>query len=409
MAKKRPDRAKPYKVNWSEPQLNGGRKQRQRWFATQAEADLFKAQLTLDSGRRVPVDSTKWTLAEAVSFWLDDIKDRLSPNTWTGYADKVDKAVCILGDRALRTINADLLADLYRHLEREGGVTQRRDKNGDRMARPLSKQSVRHIHVVLSTFFTYAMREKRWLQENPCKMLPRSKVPKQAKGRKTRSLTVDEVFRLIDAAKASSLYPGLETVVRLLFEAGIRRSELCALAADSLTVDADGNPAVHIFRKVIIGHDKKPQLVEATKTHHSNRLVAIDNELATLLNAQLLAGKQQALLVGADYIREPALLLFPGNGFGEPMIPDTLTTRMRNLMKQAGIRNAPFGTHVARHTMGSFLIRDPATDPVTVSRRMGHSRTSTTMDIYGHDDVDTARKAATTAARIFRRDGNKKG
>jgi integrase len=60
------------------------------------------------------------------------------------------------------------------------------------------------------------------------------------------------------------------------------------------------------------------------------------------------------------------------------------------------------GTHLLRHSMGSHMLRGQ-TDIATISRRMGHSKVSTTLDIYLHSDDDAARKAADIATTMFKR------
>ncbi|WP_394892057.1 tyrosine-type recombinase/integrase [Mesorhizobium sp. AaZ16] len=83
------------------------------------------------------------------------------------------------------------------------------------------------------------------------------------------------------------------------------------------------------------------------------------------------------------------------------MKPDTATSRIRLLLDRAGVQGVRRGTHVFRHTMGSHLVR--STDIVTVSRRMGHSRVSTTADIYLHGDEVRDVEAGNLLGDIFSR------
>ena len=166
-------------------------------------------------------------------------------------------------------------------------------------------------------------------------------------------------------------------------------------------MDEAGNPAVLVFRKVTLGHDKQPKLTRS-KTSASNRLIPISPELAEMLAEQRVLVQKMVLVGGADYLRP--LLLFPGTGLGDPLVPVTLTSRMRLVLKQAGIgKDTPLGPHLLRHTMGSHMVRSKETDIVTVSKRMGHSRVSTTLDIYAHSDDDAARQGADVATKIFQR------
>jgi integrase len=398
IGKKDPKRKKPFSVYWEEYGLDGKRiSQRRNFFASRKEADEFAALKNLE--RRHHREPGRHSFGKAVDLWLEATKDRLSPNTWHGYADKIGKAVRFIGSMPLERVDRNVLGQLYKTLLREGGVTQRRDKAGRRMSRGLSSQSVQHVHRACSTFFRFCVREKGWIRENPCEFVS---PPRVVKSRRTRSLRRDEILTLIDVAANVDFSPGFGLLVRVLLEAGLRRSEVLALGLDAIVMDDQGRPAVSVFRKVTLGHDRKPILSEATKSHHSNRTIPISAELATLLAAQAKTVREMALAAGSDYLREPVMLLFPDNPFGDLTIPDTLTSRLRLLLRKAGIKDAPMGTHVLRHSMGSHMLRGQ-TDIATISRRLGHSKVSTTLDIYLHSDEDAAREAAEVAAAMFKK------
>ena len=76
---------------------------------------------------------------------------------------------------------------------------------------------------------------------------------------------------------------------------------------------------------------------------------------------------------GTDY-------LFVQND-GKPMNPDTISAWVSAFSVRRGLPH--INPHAFRHTVASVLINN-GQDIVTVSRRLGHSRTSTTLDIYSH-------------------------
>jgi integrase len=57
------------------------------------------------------------------------------------------------------------------------------------------------------------------------------------------------------------------------------------------------------------------------------------------------------------------------------------------------------GFHVLRHGFASYLIVDPRLDPVQVSKQLGHTRPSITLDRYSHL-FDQARHAADIRDRM---------
>ena len=62
----------------------------------------------------------------------------------------------------------------------------------------------------------------------------------------------------------------------------------------------------------------------------------------------------------------------------------------------------PIHPHKFRHTMASLLISN-GTDALTVSKRLGHSKVSTTTDIYSHAIKQADERAAESIADVILR------
>jgi integrase len=77
---------------------------------------------------------------------------------------------------------------------------------------------------------------------------------------------------------------------------------------------------------------------------------------------------------------------------GELMSPDNLSRDWRRLCRSKKLPLVSF--HSLRHSHASMLIR-AGKDILTVGRRLGHAKASTTLDVYGHlidgADADAAR------------------
>ena len=52
--------------------------------------------------------------------------------------------------------------------------------------------------------------------------------------------------------------------------------------------------------------------------------------------------------------------------------------------EKAGLTDPRPRIHDARHTHASWLIADPDVNMVTIQRRLGHEKITTTIDTYGH-------------------------
>ena len=82
------------------------------------------------------------------------------------------------------------------------------------------------------------------------------------------------------------------------------------------------------------------------------------------------------------------------------MDPDALTSKIRSLLRSAGIKKKGLQpVHGLRHIDGEHAFAN-GVDLVTVPKRLGHSRASTTADIYLHAMDDDA--AITAAQKIER-------
>jgi integrase len=66
---------------------------------------------------------------------------------------------------------------------------------------------------------------------------------------------------------------------------------------------------------------------------------------------------------------------------GSPLGPDLLTDRFADAMERSGLPHVTL--HTLRHTHASQLIRS-GVDILTVSRRLGHSKATVTLNTYGH-------------------------
>ncbi len=85
---------------------------------------------------------------------------------------------------------------------------------------------------------------------------------------------------------------------------------------------------------------------------------------------------------------------------GQPIHPDTITNWFAKFIKRSEL---PYVTlHSLRHTNATLMIAE-GTDVCTVSRRLGHANTATTLNIYAHALKSKDREAANTIERTLSR------
>jgi integrase len=83
---------------------------------------------------------------------------------------------------------------------------------------------------------------------------------------------------------------------------------------------------------------------------------------------------------------------------GDGLDPDAVSVRFAELCEAAGVRQVRL--HDVRHAHATLMLANGV--PVEViSKRLGHSRISTTMDLYVHPDRDQQRAAAATFGQLL--------
>jgi len=85
---------------------------------------------------------------------------------------------------------------------------------------------------------------------------------------------------------------------------------------------------------------------------------------------------------------------------GKPMHPDTVNQWLRSFAQRHGLGH--INSHAFRHTMASLLLHGNM-DIASISKRLGHAKISTTLDIYSHIMKESDQESAETIADIVLR------
>lgn len=161
----------------------------------------------------------------------------------------------------------------------------------------------------------------------------------------------------------------------LLFFTGVRCGEALALTFNDLK---DG----YIFiTKTIESHGKRE--ITTPKTYSSVRQIKIDFKL----EKDLLKLKT---FYSSNYDFDNSFYIFGGT---KPLSPSTINRRKILACNRAEIR--PITLHQFRHSHATFLIQNNI-PVIEVSKRLGHSKVSTTLDIYSHTDLAQEKRVLNT-------------
>jgi integrase len=375
-----------YRAIWKEPGPGGKPCSKSKNFERFSDAKAFAACMAQEVERRGVGNSEKFTLESYFKYWIDTLERRgeHSPKTIEGYRWQSAIATRNIGHMPLERVSTEALDQLYAKLLRDGGMP--RKPNGDN--RPLAARSVLNVHRVLHNGLDQA-RKWKLISENPAKD---AKAPSPRKSR-VKSFGREQVDRLLATAERD---PETYVITALFLACGLRRSELLGLAWDAVNLDA----ATLEVRRTVIEINHGPVMREATKTDDSFRTIAIPPTLVTLLRDQKARVQAAALKWGKGYQREP-MLAFPGLA-GAPMVPSSLTTRMRQVMRRADVAGLS-PCHAWRHTCATSLIHHAKENLKTVQARMGHSTPAITMALYVHPETEQDRAAANHFEDMIRR------
>jgi integrase len=157
------------------------------------------------------------------------------------------------------------------------------------------------------------------------------------------------------------LDPDLDLFVRLLITTGARRGEIAALR----WVHVDWTSSVVIIDEAL-SETRTGVRIKETKTSSSTRRVGLDGDTLALLARR----REAAGGYDEDWV-------FGGEA---PVAPNVWSQRFARACAEVGVN---LRMHDLRHWAASVWI-DAGVPINVIAGRLGHARTSTTTDIYGH-------------------------
>ena len=232
-------------------------------------------------------------------------------------------------------------------------------------------------------------KTEKWVQEQA--ILFEQKV--------TNGLVLDSDV-LLDAL--SDAPPQYSLIVQLALLIGARRGEICALRWSDIDLE-----------KGTISINRTVQFIPGTglvfnppKTKRSRRCIKMGADCVQLLQEYRKHQKAERFKIGSEWVRkveiegkmvENDLLFTKWNG--APIDPKTVTTWFPGFLATHDL--PPVHFHSLRHTNASILIA--AHTPITtVSGRLGHAQTSTTLNHYASAIQSADAAAADTLEGIIK-------
>lgn len=324
----------------------------------EAQRELARLVVDVDDGRFVP--STPMTFGELLDRWLAVKKLNVEPSTLKSYEWIARQYLRpALGARKLATIRPMELDQLYSSLHAGG----------------LSARTVRICHTVVRQSLEQA---RKWglVARSPAV----DATPPSQRRREVTPPTVAQVRELLEASRADD--PDFGAYLWVLAATGCRRGEGCALRWS----DIDLERGDLVIRRSIAMAGGVPY-EKGTKTHQARR-VALDAATLEVLRSQRLRARERALACGTSLAEDAHVF---ADVEGRPWRPDVCTNRFGRLRTSLGF------DHVRLHDLRHFVateLGDGGLPIATISSRLGHRDTATTLNIYTHALPATDQQAA---------------
>jgi len=325
---------------------------------------LKRTQEEVDGG--LTFSKTEYTVENFLEEWIEIKKPSLRPNTALQYESLIrNDIIPNLGSIKLHQIKLQKINRFYRKLAEE-----------DRGVR-----TIRLIHSVFHSALEHALR-MGLINKNPSHgaILPRKKYHEM------KIFNEDQVFSFLIATKQSRFW----LLYKLAFVTGMRQSELLGLKWGDID-----------WKKRTIKVQRQAQQVNGQgivflppKTRAGIRQIIVGNSILRELS-DYKEGQDKIRINRRENWQENDLIFATGNG-----TPFSQSNLMRDFYKLLDGSNFPrIRFHDIRHTAASLMI-NRGIPIVVVSKILGHSKPSVTLNIYSHCVSELQQEAARVMEEI---------
>jgi integrase len=362
----------------------------------------------------------KITLKDFSEKWMKEYcMANLSPTTYSSYQQYLDQKILpALGHLKLSKIQPMHLQSFYNNLL-EGGIRKDGKEGG------YSTSTIKKCHAILSSILHTAVH---WqvIESNPCERVSTPKQKDIKDDIKYFTLEQAETFlnaieieyvttykshdRIDDTGKkyhvetyteSRELSLQLKVYFYLALFGGLRRGELIALTWDDINFTDN---TVCITKST--GYANKVTITKAPKNKTSIRTVNIPKSTVELLKRYKKEQQELKLSLGDQWKGDNFIFIqwsgiqmnlsTPYQAFKEIINKYNATIEDKSLK----LPNIPL--HGLRHTSATLLISENI-DIRTVSARLGHAQTSTTMNIYAHSLRKSDEVASNALGNLFKK------
>lgn len=382
------------------------------------------------------LDVTAITYKDFAEIYLKYLKENMAINTYHRNKEVSGYVIGVLGHYKLRDLKPDILdmfvdkvnnmkstkeiilptkdfnfilkerGFTYTILRRQMGVqheTLRRAMNGGNVSKLWADKFSYTINEPFDKLFTYEKVEyelaystkkkyvsflkaslsyavkKRYIERNYATSEYVESVKNKEGNKEKETMTKDEFERFYNFVLD---YPNIriKTAMLIFLNTGVRKEELVGLTWENINFEES---KLSIENTVIYVPSEGTVFSNRTKNASSRRTIYISKELVDVLKEYKEYCDEQRIKSSHLFIQEN----------GNIIHPNTINFWLDKVLKEASIKH--YTVHSLRHLYATYIldIGDEET-LVAVSKRLGHSRVSTTADIYSHVFSEKDKKIA---------------
>lgn len=306
--------------------------------------------------------------------WMEEyVEKTLGRRTQANYKQMLPRINSAIGHLYMDKITARQIQRFINSLG-EPGANHTHEGEG------LSPKSIKNHLSIISAVFAYAGK-MGMLYYNPCKAVT---LPPLETGKEKVCYTLEEAQAFLDALSEAPVR--WQVFFSLALFGGFRREELCGFEFK----DFDFEQCTVSVQRASLYTPQDGIFTASTKTAKSRRTLKLPAWIFALVKRLKVEQTAQRLSMG-DQWKECGRLFTKLDG--SPIGLQQPYQWLQAFCKKKGL---PFyGIHQFRHLNASLLIYN-GEDVRSVSAALGHSQTSTTLNIYAHT-FDTAQARASEA------------
>jgi len=384
---------KPYVMTWIVPE---------GWTKSRIDKEVnAQAVLFEQKCKEGTVADNKQTF-EKYALYVINLKERtgVKHRTIVRYNELLQRINPAIGHIKLSDLRPSHLNAFYEQLSQDG--------MNKTTGKKLSNKTIIEHHRLIRTILVQAEKEMLIMYNSASKATP----PKLERT-EANHFEIEDIENILFYSKSESLKH--QIALNLLIFTGCRRGEIMGLKWSKINFK---NNQIKIDINLLYAKDRG--IYEDTpKTEQSKRTITIPVELIDLLKTYKKQYNEHRLALGSKW-NNTNFLFTQENG--NPMHPDTLTDYCNEFSKKYNkvidkenkgkkesekLKLLPhINPHAFRHTQASLLFFSGA-DCTTISKRLGHSKVSTTTDIYSHLMQKADETASDTLANLLLNKSNR--